>query len=167
MKKTILAMLFLCIGITGYAEVEISIPAIIALESNGDPHAFNKTSGAIGLMQITPVCLDDWNTTKGKFSFEEQFGKPGTYFYETRYLNIADLYNPNINLIIGQWYINTRIPQMLKAYGMPDSVNNRLIAYNWGAKNLKHYLKGERKLPKETKQYLIKYKKLKEAQCQN
>ena len=166
MKKTILAMLFLFTGLTGYAQVEISIPAIIALESSGNPHAYNKTSGAIGLMQITPVCLEDWNTTKGKFSFEEQFGKPGTYFYETRYLNIADLYNPNINLIIGQWYINTRIKQdFLKGKGTIDDI---LICYHDGYGNWKKWKAGKRKLGPAMKKYIQDYKRLtKEAQCQN
>ena len=74
--------------------------------------------------------------------------------------NIGSLYNPEINVRIGTWYINERIPQMLKSFGIEDTVENRLIAYNFGVGNLRKYLKGEKKLPRETRNYLRKYKEL-------
>jgi hypothetical protein len=51
--------------------------------------------------------------------------------------------------------MNTRIPQMLKAYKIPDTIDNRLWAYNAGIGNVK---KG--RLPKETRNYIRKYHKL-------
>jgi len=38
---------------------EINLEIIKVLESGGDPHAYNKRSGATGLYQITKICLED------------------------------------------------------------------------------------------------------------
>ena len=64
------------------------------------------------------------------------------------------------NLDIAHWYMNTRIPQMLRYYGMPDTVDNHLIAYNFGIGNLIRYTTKDIKLPKETRNYIRKYHKL-------
>ena len=123
---------------------EIDIQAIISIESSGNPHAYNAKSGAIGLMQITEICLDEFNA----FAFADNI------------YGLGDLYNPPVNIMIGTWYINERIPQMLKHYRIEDTVENRLISYNFGIGNLRKYLKGEVKLPKETRNYIKKYRRL-------
>lgn len=110
---------------------------IIQIESGGNPNAYNKESGAIGLCQITPIVLKEWNES-GQLRFLER-----------------GLYKPEVNRPIGDWYMNTRIPQMLKAYKIPDTIDNRLWAYNAGIGNVK---KG--RLPKETRNYIRKYHKL-------
>ena len=123
---------------------EIDIQAIISIESSGNPHAYNAKSGAIGLMQITEICLDEFNA----FAFADNI------------YGLGDLYNPPVNIMIGTWYINERIPQMLKHYRIEDTIENRLISYNFGIGNLRKYLKGEVKLPKETRNYIKKYRRL-------
>ena len=156
----ILIVLFLLGGLV-YGE-EIDINRIIKIESNGDPNAFNKKSGATGLMQITPICLMEWNNKIGMFGTGYRNNHAKTLgqlviVYDNHY-NIGDMYNGGKNIRVGSWYINERIPQMLKAYGIEDSVEARLACYNWGIGNYRKYLKGEKKMPKETRDYIRKYK---------
>ena len=49
---------------------------------------------------------------------------------------------------------------MLNSYGMKDSMENRLAAYNWGIGNLKKFYAGEADMPDETANYITKYMKL-------
>lgn len=145
---------------------EINIQAIIRIESSGNPNAYNKSSGCIGLMQINPKgALADWNNQTYEecswaVSYDNKDVRACTKHPIIDKYNIGSLYNPIINIKIGTWYINERIPQMLKAYGIEDTVENRLIAYHDGIGNLRKYLKGERKLGKNMKAYIKKYKRL-------
>ena len=43
------------------ARAEVDLTIIAQIESSGNPNAYNKSSGAIGLMQITPICLEEFN----------------------------------------------------------------------------------------------------------
>lgn len=113
----------------------VDLNIIKQIESSGNPKAFNKRSEARGLYQITPVVLEEWNNLK-RIPFEED-----------------DLFDPVINQLIADWYMNTRIPAMLKAYKLPDTLENRLWAYNAGIGRVR---KGE--LPEETRRYIEKYK---------
>ncbi len=167
--------------------IEIDINKIIMIESSGNPHAYNEKSGAIGLTQITSVVLEEYNTlylptemcwnrcfnymgNHGNncyaFSPDDCVPRAGYNFNRCKeQFSVSkegyskdSLYNAELNVLIGTWYINTRIPQMLKAYGIEDTVENRLIAYHDGILNLKKYLEGKRKLGKNMKAYLRKYK---------
>ena len=138
----IMLVIALFCWVNGYGAEEVEINKIIQIESSGNPKAYNPKTQDIGLMQITPICLEDYNN------------------YNPDYTTI-DLYTPEINKIIGTWYINYRIPRMLNYYNIPDTIENRLIAYNWGIGNLIKYTKGELELPKETKEYLEKYDNIK------
>ncbi len=137
MKPLFLALLLIGCGILPAFSQDVNIDKIIQIESSGNPNAYNATSGAIGLCQITPIVLKE---------YENRFQSP---------LFLSDLYNPSINKAIGSWYLNDRIPQMLKAYKIPDTIDNRLACYNEGIGNLR---KG--KMPKETRNYIKKYHKL-------
>ena len=122
---------------------EVNIERIIIIESSGNPYALNERSGARGLMQITPICLKEWNN--------ENLDK----------YTLDDLYNPVINKRIGTWYMNEKIPTYLWAYNIKDTIENRLIAYNWGIGNLRNYVNGKLKnLPYETKRYIKKYREV-------
>ena len=152
-KMTLIRCIWLAVGVlilclllasVVWAE-EICIPCIIQIESSGNPNAMNK--GHIGLMQVSSAVLKEWNSHEVKGDW--------TTFY-----CLSELWKPEINIVIGTWYIEERIPKILKAFGIPDTTDNRLIAYNFGAGNLRKYLKGEKKLPKETKDYLRKYHRL-------
>ena len=148
-EKVIMILIVWLIGVLFYfllvlpcSAQEIDINAIIQIESSGNPLAYNKRSQARGLMQITPICLDDYN------------GNGGVIFS----VRTEELFDPKINIMIGKWYLNYRIPQMLNYYGYPDTIENRLIAYNAG---ISFVVKGWA-LPKETRDYIKKYRKLTE-----
>lgn len=122
----------------------IDIEKIIQIESGGNPNAVSN-KGAVGLCQITPICLQDFN--------EQNYGT-----HEDDYHFKVDLFKPEINKQVGEWYINKRIPEMFEAYLIPDCDILRCIAYNFGIGNL---LKWYRRLPKETRDYIQKYEALK------
>jgi len=161
-KFWILLIAFLLGVLCGQCKADdIDINQIIKIESNGDPNAYNKKSGCIGLMQINPNgALADWNVKENKKMYELACAPDGQNPYRpecNQKYSIGDLYNPTINVKIGSWYINTKIPEYLKAYGIEDTVNARLACFNWGIGNYRKYLKGEIKMPKETKNYILKY----------
>lgn len=63
---------------------------------------------------------------------------------------------------VAQYYLNERIPEMLNAYNIPDTVETRLGAYDWGIGALRTVWKkyGEdwvKYAPQETKEYIEKY----------
>lgn len=110
------------------------------IESDGLSWAHNKKSGARGLYQITPIVLREWNDFHPKETFSH-----------------LDLFIPWVNEKIAFWYMQERIPRLLRAYRISDTVPHRLSAYNFGAGNLKRVLRGGIKLPEETKNYIKKY----------
>jgi hypothetical protein len=118
---------------------QINMETVFAIESSGNPEAHNKDSDARGKGQITPVVLKEFNMLTGSNVKPHQ------------------LFNEGINIKISDWYMNQRIPKLLKEFGLEDNVQNRLISYNFGIGNLGKVSRGEKTLPKETREYLIKY----------
>lgn len=112
----------------------IDMNVIIQIESSNNPVAYNTSTDARGLGQITPICLKEYN----------QFNKAS---HQPR-----DLFNPLINKQIMSWYLTKRIPQMLRYYNKKVTVKNCIIAYNAG---IKAVVKGY--LPKETRRYINRY----------
>lgn len=110
----------------------IDLSIIGKIESGQNALANNDR--AKGFYQITSICLKDYNS-----------------FHKVKY-NEHDLFNKSINEKIASWYINIRIPQLLKSKGKAISKENVLISYNCG------YTCVDKTLPKETAQYLIKYR---------
>lgn len=121
--------------VVSVASIDMSI--IAQIESSGNPKAFNESSGAVGLCQITPIVLKEYN----------QFNKLG--------YKMDDLYDGAFNRDVANWYMNQRIPQMLKHFKIKDTVRNRLWAYNAGIGNVK-----KNRMPEETKSYIVKYERL-------
>lgn len=125
--------------------VKINMDKIKAIESGGEiepQYAYNKKTGATGAYQILPGkygALADWNAMNPYEQYSDQH-----------------LFDPNVNYKIANWYMNIRIPQMLKAVKLPDTEDNRLWAYNAGVGNVK-----AGKLPKETVGYIQKYRRIK------
>lgn len=116
----------------------IDLKIIAFIESSNNPMAFNAKSGARGLYQITPICLQEWNN----------------YHPDSKF-NLQDLYNPLVSEGIAEWYLQKRIPQMLKHYGIPVKVDSILWGYNAGIGNV---VKGVK--PQETVDYIRKYNNL-------
>ncbi len=121
-------------------EFSINYDKIIEIESSGNPLAYNKHSKARGLMQITPIVLKEWN----KFNAQKHTSD--------------DLFNPEINKKIGEWYLDRIKDHYLPHYKIEQNIDNILIAYNWGIGNLKKYLSENSELPLGTQGYIKKYK---------
>lgn len=116
---------------------EIDLGIIAQIESSNDPLAYNKSSGAVGMYQITPVCLMDYNELiKDRFELSEMFDEHKAF-------------------IVANWYLNKRIPRLLKHFKLADTTENRLRAYNSGIGTL---FKGM--YPAETRNYVKKYQQL-------
>lgn len=113
---------------------EIDMKKIAFIESSNNPLAHNKADDSRGLYQITPICLKEYNN-----------------FHKVKY-TMNDLWNADVNGKIADWYLNIRIPQMLKHYGIKDTIRNRVIAYNAG---IVAVING--RIPETTKKYLKKY----------
>jgi len=140
MKMFVLVLLVVLFPPAAQAsDVHVDMQKIKMIESSGNPRAYNVHSQARGLYQITPIVLEEWNNFH-----------PGDQYTE------EDLFSSRVNSTIAHWYMNYRIPQMLKYYGIQDTVTNRLIAYNAGIA----YVVGNGKvLPRETVHYIEKYNK--------
>ena len=74
-----------------------------------------------------------------------------------------DGYDKNKNMMVGDFYVNKRIPAMLNYYKIEDKIETRLAAYNWGIGELKkHYIKHGsawlEKSPEKIQNYIKKYR---------
>jgi soluble lytic murein transglycosylase-like protein len=92
--------------------------AVVSRESSDNPLATSVT-GARGLMQIMPIALTEYNN------------------YNKTNLTMDDMYDSTINKQVGQWYLGTRIPQMLKAYKLPVNTDTMLWSYHDGIGNVR------------------------------
>ena len=135
MRITILTLL-LCFCLVTVHALDIDMERIKQIESAGDPYAFSN-AGARGLFQITGICLREWNQ-----------------YHRNEVYTLDDLWTPEINRKIAYWYLHVRIPQMLRYYKKPVTIDNLLTAYNAGIS----YVVNNKPLPKETINYIQKYK---------
>jgi len=137
-KRAILLVVFTSIfgssvanaGTNRYVRMDI----IRHIESGNNPRAWNKHEDGRGLYQINPVCLKEYNN-----------------FHSLKYTK-DDLWNPEVNSKIAIWYVEVRIPQLLRHYKQEVNTRNIIICYNAG---IRAVLKGY--VPVTTKQYLVKY----------
>ncbi len=126
-----------CVLFSGCASAEsINMSVIAQIESGGHPDAFNRHSGAVGMYQITPICLKDYNKYHNK-------------------VEMRDMYKGAVAHIVADWYFNHRIPSLLQSVGIKDTINNRIWAYNAGIGMVKKGIK-----PLETRNYIKKYHRL-------
>ncbi len=128
--------------------VDINLDKIWMIESSKgqDPNMDKNTSGARGHFQFMQ---NTWNEIVGKMGVNWDW-KNGSMDY-------------NKSKQVADYHLNTRIPEMLNYYNIPDSIETRLGAYNWGVGNIKKLWDkyGEDWLkysPTETQGYIAKYK---------
>ncbi len=124
----------------------IDTDKIIQIESSGRADAVSS-AGATGLMQLMK---ETWDETTEKMGVD---------------WNYSEAKDPVKNKAVGTYYMNIEIPRLLSSFGIPDNLENRLGAYNWGIGNLKtaYESEGENWLdiaPEETQRYIEKYKAL-------
>jgi len=131
------AVIFLACTIAHCEEI-VDMDAIKQIESSGNARAWNQSEDARGHYQIRNIVLREWNN-----------------YHPDRKFKPADLWNPAINAEIADWYMNKRIPQMLRYFKLEDNVKNRIISYNAGISTLTKRLP----IPKITRNYLKKYKR--------
>ena len=115
----------------------VDLSKIAMIESSGNPLAWNKKDDSRGLFQITKICLTEWNN-----------------FHPNDKHTMDDLWNASINKKIADWYINKRIPSMLKHFGVEDTIENRIICFNAGVS----YVVNGKEIPQITKNYIKKYR---------
>lgn len=135
---TALIFLGLVVFCGNVGAVEIDMDAIAMIESSNNPDAWNKSDDSRGLFQITPICLKEWNN-----------------FHPNDQHTLDDLWYPQVNGKIADWYISKRIPQMLRHYKLPVTTENVLVSYNCG---ISCVIKGRR--PPITASYIQKYARL-------
>lgn len=126
--------------------IQLDFNKIIEIESSGVPTAVS-TANARGLMQIQ------------KATWDECVARLGVDW------GWCEAFDGKKNIKVGIYYYNTRIPQMLRDYGLQDTIATRIAAYNWGIGNLvkcrrKYKDSWQNHLPKETKNYIKKYETL-------
>lgn len=105
----------------------------VQAESAGNPNAYNKGSGAAGLIQIMSATARD----------------PG---YGVKPISDADRFDPVKNVEFGTSYLGA----LRKKYGDDKAA---LVAYNWGPGNADTWLKNgarDEDLPAETRGYVAK-----------
>jgi soluble lytic murein transglycosylase-like protein len=133
-NKLILAAIILLLnsGISHASEM-VEMRIISKIESNNNPLAVGS-SGEIGQYQVMPCVLKEYNK------------------YNNKHYTMSDMKNALRCYTVSFWYINIRIPQMLKYYHKPITVDHILWAYNAGIGNVTKNIK-----PNSTKNYIRKY----------
>jgi hypothetical protein len=120
----------LCVELGGKYNVSpILLEAMIHVESRGTETARGK-AGEIGLLQLLP--------SGALAEYEQRIKMP-----------VSDPFDAHTNILVGAWYLGVRIPEMFRKFGIPDSLENRIMAYNCGVGNLLH-----QRIPQTTKDYL-------------
>jgi hypothetical protein len=101
--------------------------------------------GFEGFPQTKIEYINGWTDKKGKFhpGINQKYGTNFT---------MADMYDAGKSAQFIHYY--------LKSLGRSKHINtpeDMLIAYNWGMGNLYKYKKGEKKLPKQSEDYVDMY----------
>jgi hypothetical protein len=104
-----------------YKPLERLWEATIAVESSNNPHAFNQKEKAIGIVQIRPIRLKDFNKRTGKHY------KP------------IDCYNIKISKEIWSYYANKFPPNDYESISRSWNGKGRKTSVYWG--KIKKHLK--------------------------
>lgn len=111
----------------------INMNKIVMIESGNRNIISND--GGYGKFQITTPVLREYND----------------HFINN--LTLRETLDPDINRKIANWYLNIRIPKMLRHYHRKVNTRNIIICYNAGIS----YVVGHKRLPRTTVNYLSKY----------
>lgn len=111
----------------------VDMRKIAYIESSGCKNMIGDKGKALGCYQLHKGVVIEYNQ------------------YKLASYKHKDVMRPDIGLLIANWYMNKRIPAMLRHYKQPDTLENRLTAYNMG---IKAVVKG-----KMASAYINKYNK--------
>jgi soluble lytic murein transglycosylase-like protein len=125
---------FWSLAITVVFGAEIDMDTIAHIESSYNPKAYNKHSGARGMYQITSICLEDY-----------------LQYHKDESISLDELFVEEVNERVARWYIEKRIPKLLRHYNKEVNVINILISYNAGISYV------GKQPPRETVNYINKY----------
>lgn len=122
-------------------EISDVLPFLITVESGGNPNAVSS-SGAVGLCQVTPIVLREYNRemTRGTINI--------AWLIEKHY---EDLFDPIINKEIATWYLR----RLRDHYGC-KTIEQILAAYNGGITRLRANNYDISKMPKSVQLYVKK-----------
>lgn len=140
------ALLLLLVCTKSHAE-EVNLSIIADIESSNEPLAYNN--GHVGEFQISEGIIDTFNEECHKNDNDCGI-----------IMKLSDMYIPLYAHEMANYFINSKIPQWLDYYGIPDNITTRLIAWNWGIGHLRKWFKNGskwNKLPYETRNYIKKY----------
>jgi hypothetical protein len=121
--------------------INIDKKRIEQMESSGGKDKRVSSAGAVGIRQITPIALKDYNEQNPEST-----------------LTMGDMRDDAKNRAVSDWIFGKRIPEELEAAGLPVTEENIVKAYNLGVTGLKDRLRQGKALPKETRDYSKKYK---------
>ena len=114
--------------------------AIAKTESSMSPIARNRKTRAKGLYQLTPICLKD---------LRERWGL------------LVDPFDP----IQATGGAAVYISWLMRRF--PEDIRLVLAAWNWGIGNVQKWLRNEKEMPKETKNFIEKvlkeYERMRDA----
>ena len=133
-KLVSLFLLILLVISCNKAHAEIDLSAISMIESSGGKRLIGDSNQSLGVYQINVKgALADYNKYVEKTSPKQ-------------------LLNPKKNKEIASWYLNRRIPLMLRFFKKPVTTKNILLAYNCGIGCVV-----ENRMPRTSEVYLAKY----------
>ena len=130
-------------------EIDDLIPAIIEIESGGNPHAVSP-AGAVGLMQLSVLVVEEYAEIEDRFYLDAAPGFVVQRWYDKRYI-------PSWNLMVGEWYLRRIRDHYLKEN---YTVERLLHAWNGGITKLRKYNYDCSKMPKESREFsrkVLKY----------
>jgi soluble lytic murein transglycosylase-like protein len=136
----ILSLAIAISAVKAASAADIDMNIIKQIESSGRPYVTGK-AGERGLYQITKAVLHEYNRCH-RVKYSQQ-----------------DMYTARANTTVATWYIEKRIPEMLRIYHRPVTQKNIIIAYNAGIKAVV-----EGYIPVKTQKYIKKYQKSLDAQ---
>lgn len=120
---------------TAHAE-KVDMAKIAMIESSGCKHKVGDDGNSTGCYQVSKGALAEYNQ------------------FNHKHVQTSDLLNDRTCYAVANWYMNTRIPQMLRHNDIDDTLVSRLWAYNAGIGNVVKC-----RMPKITAQYIAKYRR--------
>lgn len=147
-------------------EIDDIIPYVIQAESGGNANAVSSC-GAVGLMQITPIVLREYNNnvTDNQRFYREGYNKKISHeeweWIPTHPENFKmdDMYDPHFNKLVGEFYL-----RRLRDYylGGDYTLERLLCAWNGGITRLRKVNYDCSKMPKKSRNFSANVFKIRE-----